>query len=168
LTPRLRVARAIVVAFAVATLAKQSNAQDSAHVSLSPPPPARTAAGETSARKVFITRTALGTVGWFAGAIGGAYTGYSLRRDCYCDDPGLGESIIGMAIGSVLGTATAASIPALGRNCRFENRFGRALLGSVGGFIVGGLISISTKDETAIVVVPISSAAGATLAIGHC
>ena len=168
MTLKLRVVGAMIILSALATVTDELNAQDSARVSRSPPPLERRAPPQTSTERVVVTRAALGTAGWFVGAGTGLLIASVLpHHDCHCDDPGLTELLVGLAVGSVVGTAAGAGAPSFGRKCSFGTRVGRAFLGAVGGTLLGGVIS-AANDNYFVVVVPVFAATGATLAVGHC
>ncbi|MFN2602832.1 MAG: hypothetical protein ABR582_08785 [Gemmatimonadaceae bacterium] len=132
-------------------------------------PLALTAAAKSFEGRAFITRAVVGTPGWFAGASAGAFIAVALpHHDCRCDDPGLKQAITGLFIGSTIGAAVGAAIPSLGRHCTYQTRFGRALIGSVAGTAIGVLVSIPTKQDLALLAIPIGSISGAALAIGRC
>ena len=132
-------------------------------------PLALTAAAKSFEGRAFVTRAGVGVLGWLAGAVAGAYTAVALpHHDCKCDDPGLTEAITGLFIGSTVGAAAAAAIPSLARHCTYGTRFGRALLGSVGGTLIGLLVAIPTNQDLGWIAIPAGSASGAALAIGRC
>jgi hypothetical protein len=133
-------------------------------------PLAVAAAAKSFDGRAFVTRAGVGVVGWFAGAAAGLYTAFALpHHDCHCDDPGFEEAFAGLVIGSAIGAAVGASLPSFGRDCKYRTRLGRALLGSVAGTLIGALIAIpSDHDTLVLVVIPVSSASGAALAIGRC
>lgn len=135
----------------------------------SPSPLALTAAARSFEGRAFVTRTGVGVLGWFAGAAAGAFIAVALpHHDCQCDDPGLTEAITGLFIGSTIGAAAAAAIPSLARHCTYGTRFGRALLGSVAGTLIGLLVAIPTNQDLALIAIPVGSVSGAALAIGRC
>jgi len=132
-------------------------------------PLAIAAAAKSSEGRAFVTRAGVGVVGWFAGAAAGLFTALALpHHDCQCDDPGLEEAVTGLVIGSTIGAAAGASLPSLGRGCKYRTRLGRALLGSVAGTLIGALIAIPTNQDFGWIAVPAASASGAALAIGRC
>lgn len=115
-----------------------------------------------------VPRLLLGTAGAAGGLVAGAYLGVAIfGRDCGgCDDPGLGQAVTGATVGSVLGAAALSAIPALGSHCRYAGRFGRALLGSSLGALLGVVASGGT--ELVIVTFPLGVGAGAGLASNTC
>jgi hypothetical protein len=126
------------------------------------------AAGPTR-RKVFLPRAVAGLAGWLVGAVTGAYVASALpHHNCQCDDPGLEEVLYGILIGSVIGTAAGSAAPTVSARCQYGTRFGRALLGSAAGTLLGGVATLPTVAPAALVVIPISAASGAALAIGNC
>lgn len=137
--------------------------------SLSTSPLASAAAAKSFEGRAFITRAGVGVVGWFAGAAGGALIAVALpHHDCQCDDPGLEEAITGFYIGSTIGAAAAAAIPSLARHCNYGTRFGRALIGSVAGTVIGVLVVTRTNRDLGWIAIPAASASSAALAIGRC
>jgi hypothetical protein len=132
-------------------------------------PLAVAAAAKSFEGRAFVIRGGVGVVGWFAGAAAGLFTALVLpHHDCQCDDPGLEEALTGLVIGSTIGAAAGASLPSLGRGCKYRTRLGRALLGSVGGTLIGALVAIPTNQDFGWIAVPAASASGAALAIGRC
>jgi len=138
--------------------------------SLSTSPLASAATAKSFEARAFLTRGGVGVLGWFAGAAAGLGIGLAIpHHDCHCDDPGLEEAFLGILIGSTIGTALAVALLSLRRDCKYGTRFGRALLGSIAGTAIGGLIAVSSDQESLVlVVVPVSAASGAALAIGRC
>ncbi len=94
------------------------------------------------------SRLVLGLSGAYAGLIGGSLFGANVlyRGGCACEDPGLGEALVGAAIGSVIVSGIVAALPAFTSTCgpgeRIERGIGdslvRALTGAVVGSAMGG------------------------------
>lgn len=158
-----------MIAVALMGIARESPmAQQVAPAGITPPG-AAAAASDSAARYRFFKRAGVGVVGWFAGVAAGAFIASTLpRHDCHCDDPGLNEALAGIAIGGVGGGAVGAAIPNAGATCGYGARFGRGLLGSAVGMLLGGVITLPTFAPAAIVALPLGSASGAALAIGDC
>ena len=168
LQARLMKCAALLLSISIA-LPLHGQPRTSIDPSLSTSPLASAAAGKSFEGRVFVTRAGVGVLGWFAGAAGGAVIAVALpHHDCQCDDPGLEEAITGLFIGSTIGAAAAAAIPSLARHCTYGTRFGRALIGSVAGTVIGVLVAIPTKQDLGWIAIPAASASGAALAIGRC
>jgi hypothetical protein len=169
LQARLMKCAALLLSFSIA-LPLHGQPRTSFDPSLSTSPLASAAAAKNFEARAFFPRAGAGVLGWFAGAAAGIYTTLALpHHDCHCDDPGLEETLTGLVIGSAVGATVGASLPSLGRDCKYRTRLGRALLGSVAGTLIGAVIAIpSNLDQLVLVVIPVSSASGAALAIGRC
>jgi hypothetical protein len=116
----------------------------------------------------FVPRALLGTLGTVGGVFAGAYLGVALLgTDCGgCDDPGLGQALVGATVGSVVGAAAVSAIPALGSPCRYGARFGRALIGSTIGALLGGIAS--GGSELILVTYPLGTGVGAAVGANSC
>jgi len=115
---------------------------------------------------VFVARTATSFIGWFPGALIGGFIGTQVPRSpCSCDDPGLRETIIGIAIGGALGAAVGASVPKLNSPCSFTHRLALGLLGSAVGAGVG---MVRLTDDSPVITVPLFSIVGASIAEWRC
>jgi hypothetical protein len=115
---------------------------------------------------VFATRTATALLAWVPGAIIGGYIGAHVPHSpCSCDDPGLREIVIGLAIGGTLGAGFGAAGPRLNSHCSFAHRLGLGLVGSVVGAGVG-MIPITEGAQP--ITIPVFSIIGAALAEWPC
>ena len=94
-------------------------------------------------------RVALGGAGAAAGLFGGALFGANViyQGGCACEDPGLGEAIIGAAVGTVIISAMAAALPSFGSTCNVLERFGAGLVGGTLGALAGGAIGSAAGGE---------------------
>ena len=112
-------------------------------------------------------RAVSAAIGWFPGAFVGGYVGYHLlgHSPCGCDDPGLSEALIGVAIGGTLGASLGAALPGLKSHCSFGQRWARGLAGAVIGM---GLGMIPLTQGAQIITVPLFSSIGAGVAQGRC
>ena len=119
----------------------------------------------------FVVRSLTGTLGFFLGVTAGvglaAATG---PHSCGgCDDPGLGEALLGAGLGGALGASIGASFPNLGSRCGSGARFGRSIAGSLVGTVAGVVIGSNSGDAGAWVVGwPIGAVLGASTALIGC
>lgn len=113
-------------------------------------------------------RLVLGGVGSVVGLYGGALAGHSIGPlepcESGCEDPGEEEVIAGALVGSALGAALLAALLRGPEGCRYGVRFVRALLGSALGVAIGS----RTKDNTALVTVPLGALLGGALGAESC
>lgn len=120
----------------------------------------------TPVHNVFAKRTITALAGWPLGALAGGFVGAGVPHGpCGCDDPGLKEALIGVAIGGAVGAAVGAAAPKLNSHCTFARRLGLGLVGSVLGTGVG-LIPITEGAQA--ITVPVFSIVGAALAESPC
>jgi hypothetical protein len=121
---------------------------------------------DSPSHNVFVARTVTSFIGWFPGAVIGGVIGTRVPRGpCYCDDPGLKQAVIGIAIGGAIGAAVGAAVPKLNSPCSFKRRFGLGLLGSAVGAGVG---MIEYTEGSRAVTVPLFSIIGASVAEVRC
>lgn len=127
------------------------------------------AAADSSGRRVFWTRVATGSVGWFLGVVAGAYVASALpQHDCQCDDPGLDQALYGALIGSVVVSAAGAAHLSIRHSCSYVARFGRGLIGSLAGTVIAVAATVPVFSPAAVVALPVGASAGAAFAIGDC
>ena len=128
-------------------------------------PPA-TAARPSGRSDRFFARAGLGGLGMVVGALGLGAASYAVFPHCSsCEDPGLTQAMSGVLAGAMLGTAVFAAAPAMGDGCNYDDRFGRALLGSAAGTAVGILGAWATGVALA---VPVGTVGGGALATLWC
>lgn len=120
----------------------------------------------------FAIRSLSGTVGFVVGVVAGvglaAATG---PHDCGgCDDPGLGEALLGAGLGGAVGAAFGASLPNLGARCGSGGRFGRAIAGSLVGTVAGVVIGFNSGSDAGAWVIgwPIGAVLGASVSLIGC
>lgn len=116
----------------------------------------------------FGTRAGIGALGFVAGVAAGlgvaAATG---PHDCGgCDDPGLGEAIVGAALGGAIGASIGASIPEIGTRCTRSARIGRSLAGSLLGTVAGIALGFGTGQV--LVTWPVGTILGASAMLTGC
>lgn len=104
--------------------------------------------------------------GLLAGAFVGGYVGAHTGGTCSCDDPGLEELLFGVLSGVVVGTPLGAAAPDLGSVCTFAERFGRSLVGSAAGGLVGLLATRGAGNG--ILLLPAFSLGGGLATLGRC
>ena len=120
----------------------------------------------TPVRGVLARRAFTALLGWIPGAVVGGYIAANGPHEpCGCDDPGLRETLRGIAVGGAIGAALGAAAPKLGSRCSFADRFGLGVLGSAVGAGVGML---PRRDGSRMIAVPLLSIAGAALAEWPC
>lgn len=116
----------------------------------------------------FLLRSLTGALGF----VGGAAVGFGLAaatgpHGCGgCDDPGLAETVAGIAFGGALGASLAASAPKLRAQCSFGARMLRSTAGSVVGSVLGTAISLNVDGGP--VGLPIGAVLGASTALIGC
>ena len=84
-----------------------------------------------------------------AGMLAGAYVGARYASDHSHSASEFGNvdrELLGAVIGSVLGSATLASLPQLHSDCNVGIRWGRSLLASTAGAVVSGLPGLATRN----------------------
>ena len=113
-------------------------------------------------------RLAASLGGLVTGVFVGGAAGYRVLPHCTgCEDPGLNQMVYGAFVGGAIGAALGAAVPDLRSSCSFDERFARSLIGAgagaAGAFFLGRGLS-----ETALLVVPASSVAGALGSLGRC
>ena len=121
----------------------------------------------TPVRGALAIRGLTALLGWIPGAVVGGYIAANFlpHATCGCDDPGLRETLRGLAVGGAIGAAVGAAGPNLGSRCSFTHRLGLGLLGSAVGAGVGML---PRRDGSRVFAVPLLSITGATLAEWRC
>lgn len=123
-------------------------------------------ANDTAVHHVFASRTVTSFIGWFPGAVIGGVIGARVPRGpCYCDDPGLEQTVIGIVIGGAIGAAVGAAVPKLNSPCSFKRRFALGLVGSAVG---AGLGMVRLTDGSQALTVPLFSIIGASVAEVRC
>lgn len=113
------------------------------------------------------SRLAASVGGLAAGIFVGGAAGYRILPHCTgCEDPGLDQMVYGAFIGGAIGAALGAAAPNLHSSCAFDERLARSIVGAgagmAGAFFIGGL------SATSLIVVPVSSVAGALGSLGKC
>jgi hypothetical protein len=112
-------------------------------------------------------RLAASVGGLVAGMFVGGTAGYRMLPHCDgCEDPGLDQMIYGAFVGGAIGAALGAAAPTLRSSCSFDERFARSIVGAgagmAGAFLLGG------RSGTSLIIVPVSSVAGALGSLGRC
>jgi hypothetical protein len=147
-----------------AQLARQSGVRRALAPTATTPGPAASADGPSR----LPLRLVLGLAGSVVGLYGGALVGHSIGplEPCEggCEDPGEKEVIAGALIGAALGAALLAALPHGPETCRYSVRFLRGLFGSAIGVAIGA----RTKDNTALVTVPLGALLGGALGAESC
>ena len=123
---------------------------------------------DTARGPTFLARFLAGIGGAGVGLIAGAYAGPAIfGTDCGgCDDPGLGQAVLGALVGTVTGAAVAAALPQVNSHCGFGGRFGHALIGSTIGGGVGALLS--GGSAIILVTIPVGAAGGGATGAQAC
>jgi hypothetical protein len=112
-------------------------------------------------------RLAASVGGLVGGMFLGGAAGYRVLPHCNgCEDPGLDAMIYGAFVGGAIGAALGAAGPTLRSSCSFDERFARTIVGAgagmAGAFLLGG------RSGTSLIIVPVSSVAGALGSLGRC
>ena len=115
----------------------------------------------------FLARMGIGALLWWPGAFGGALIGASTAGPCGCDDPGLGEAIVGALIGGTVATAVGASFIHQ-RKCSIPERVFFASVGSALGAVFGGAVAGITGGVTFPIMIPAGAGLGAAVALQDC
>lgn len=114
-----------------------------------------------------VLRAVTGTIGFFAGTYVGFLVADATLGPCECDDPGLDAVLYGFMLGGPAGAALGAAVPAIGGECSFATRFGRAIGGSMLGMAVGVMAGMATNGP-GFLILPLSTSVGAALTQRRC
>ena len=140
----------------------------SALSSTSPPTSSTRASDASDGRGTrFAKRTALGALAWWPGAIVGAMLGAATAGPCHCDDPGLGQAILGGIVGGALAAGALTALVQQGK-CSAAARVFYGTLGSAAGSVIGALVSAGAGGVLVPVVFPLGAGLGAAFALQHC
>ena len=112
--------------------------------------------------------------GGFIGFVAGAAVGVGVAAaggpyHCSCDDPGLDQAVIGIAIGGVLGAGIGAALPGSEvPSCTRGARIGQGIFGSLAGTALGVGLGALVDPLAAVLVVPFTAPLGASGFLRHC
>ena len=88
------------------------------------------------------SRLGLGILGGFGGAFAGGMIGAATAAGCRGEYCGLGNVLVGAAIGSVAVATLLSAAPSQGSRCATYERELRALGGSIAGAVTGGVVGL--------------------------
>ena len=89
--------------------------------------------------------------------------------DCACEDPGLNQAVIGMAVGGLLGAGIGAALPGSDvAGCSRRERIAPAILGAVVSSAVFAGVGALVDPVVAVFSVPFSAPFGAAFALKRC
>ena len=113
------------------------------------------------------SRIALGIVGGFGGAYAGGVIGAGTASGCHGEFCGIGNVLVGAALGSVAMSTLLSAAPSLGSKCTTVARQMRALGGSVTGALAGGVVGLIGGPLTVLTYI-VGSGIGAGVGAASC
>jgi hypothetical protein len=115
-------------------------------------------------------RYGAGFIGFVAGAaVGVGVAAAGGPYHCSCDDPGLDQAFLGIAVGGVLGAGIGAALPGSAvPSCTRGARLGQGIFGSLAGSALGVGLGALVDPLVAEFAVPFTAPLGASGFLRHC